>query len=83
MDVDYRLAFEFAPVGLVLSRNRTMMDCNRQVCEMFGASREVLIAQVAGLLKSPIQRMAGVLAAVAEKKGGGAEAPAEAAAPAA
>jgi large subunit ribosomal protein L10 len=39
-------------------------------------SREVLIAQVAGLLKSPIQRMAGVLAAVAEKKGGGAEAPA-------
>lgn len=41
-------------------------------------SREVLIAQVAGLLKSPIQRMAGVLAAVAEKKGGGAEAPAEA-----
>ena len=45
MDVDYRLAFEFAPVGLVLSRNRTMMDCNRQVCEMFGASREVLIGQ--------------------------------------
>ena len=39
-------------------------------------SREVLIAQVAGLLKSPIQRMAGVLAALAEKKGGGAGAPA-------
>lgn len=39
-------------------------------------SREVLLAQVAGLLKSPIQRMAGVLAAVAEKKGAGAEAPA-------
>jgi large subunit ribosomal protein L10 len=31
-------------------------------------SREVLIAQVAGLLKSPIQRIAGVLAALAEKK---------------
>ena len=45
MDVDYRLAFEFAPVGLVLSRNRTMVDCNRHVCEMFGASREVLIGQ--------------------------------------
>ncbi len=42
-------------------------------------SREVLIAQVAGLLKSPIQRMAGVLAALAEKKGGGAEAAAPAA----
>jgi len=39
-------------------------------------SREVLIAQIAGLLKSPIQRMAGVLAAVAEQRGGGAEAPA-------
>ncbi|GKS86198.1 MULTISPECIES: PAS and helix-turn-helix domain-containing protein [unclassified Acidovorax] len=46
MDVaDYRLAFEMAPVGLVISRNRTMVDCNRQVCEMFGASREVLIGQ--------------------------------------
>jgi large subunit ribosomal protein L10 len=43
-------------------------------------SREVLIAQVAGLLKSPIQRLAGVVAAVAEKKGGGAEAAAPAAA---
>jgi large subunit ribosomal protein L10 len=41
-------------------------------------SREVLIAQVAGLLKSPIQRLAGVLAALAEQRGGG-----EAAAPAA
>jgi large subunit ribosomal protein L10 len=35
-------------------------------------SREVLIAQVAGLLKSPIQRLAGVLAALAEKKQGAA-----------
>jgi len=32
-------------------------------------SREVLIAQVAGLLKSPIQRLASVLAAVADKRG--------------
>ncbi len=42
---DYRLAFEMAPVGLVISRNRTMVDCNRQACEMFGASRELLIGQ--------------------------------------
>ena len=42
---DYRLAFEMAPVGLVISRNRAMVDCNRQVCEMFGASRELLIGQ--------------------------------------
>ena len=40
-------------------------------------SREVLIAQIAGLLKSPIQRLAGVLAALAEKRA----VPAEAAAP--
>lgn len=39
-------------------------------------SREVLLAQIAGLLKSPIQRMAGVLAALADKRGAGAEAPA-------
>ncbi|MFY9810712.1 MAG: helix-turn-helix transcriptional regulator, partial [Aquabacterium sp.] len=29
MDVDYRLAFEMAPVGLIVSRNRSMVDCNR------------------------------------------------------
>jgi large subunit ribosomal protein L10 len=40
-------------------------------------SREVLLAQIAGLLMSPVQRMAGVLAALAEKRGeGAAEAPA-------
>ena len=37
-------------------------------------SREVLISQVAGLLKSSIQCLAGVLAALAEQKGGGAAA---------
>jgi PAS domain S-box-containing protein len=26
------------PVGLVLSRHRTMVDCNQAVCEMFGAA---------------------------------------------
>ena len=43
--VDYQLAFELAPVGLALSRNRTMVDCNRYLCEMFGASRELLVGQ--------------------------------------
>jgi large subunit ribosomal protein L10 len=46
-------------------------------------SREVLIAQIAGLLKSPIQRLAMVMAALAEKRGGGATAEAEAPAEAA
>ena len=45
MDIDYRLAFELAPVGLALSRNRTMVDCNRHLCDMFGASRELLVGQ--------------------------------------
>ncbi|WBY01498.1 PAS and helix-turn-helix domain-containing protein [Ramlibacter tataouinensis] len=45
MDVDYRLAFDMAPVGLCLSRNRAIVDCNRHLCEMFGYSREVLIGQ--------------------------------------
>jgi large subunit ribosomal protein L10 len=41
-------------------------------------SKEVLLSQLAGLLKSPVQRTAAVLAALAEKRGGGAEAPAAA-----
>ncbi len=45
MDIDYRLAFDLAPLGLVLSRNRTMVDCNQRVCEMFGAAREQLLGQ--------------------------------------
>ena len=48
--VDYQLAFELAPVGLALSRNRTMVDCNRHLCEMFGASRELLVGQSFQLL---------------------------------
>jgi large subunit ribosomal protein L10 len=48
-------------------------------------SKEVLLAQLLGLMQSPISRIARVLAAIAEKRGGGAEeAPAAAeAAPAA
>jgi PAS domain S-box-containing protein len=45
MEVDYQLAFELAPVGLVLSRNRAIVDCNQHLCEMFGAAREQLVGQ--------------------------------------
>jgi PAS domain S-box-containing protein len=45
MKVDYQLAFDLAPVGLVLSRNRSIVDCNQHVCEMFGAAREQLMGQ--------------------------------------
>ena len=43
--VDYRLAFDQAPIGLVLSRNRIIVDCNSSLCEMFGHAREILIGQ--------------------------------------
>lgn len=50
MDIDYRLAFELAPIGLVLSRHRSIVDCNRHLCEMFGAERNQLIGQSFQLL---------------------------------
>lgn len=34
-----------APVGMVVSRHRDMIDCNDHLCAMFGASREVLVGQ--------------------------------------
>ena len=42
MDLDYKTAFDLAPIGLVLSRNRLIVDCNRRLLEMFGTSREAL-----------------------------------------
>ena len=45
IEINYRVAFNLAPVGLVLSRNRAIVDCNQQLCEMFGASHEVLVGQ--------------------------------------
>ena len=49
-DIDYRLAFDLAPIGMVLSRNRAMVDCNQRVCEMFGVSKAQLIGQSFQLL---------------------------------
>jgi PAS domain S-box-containing protein len=48
--IDYQLAFEHAPVGMVLSRERIMVDCNASMCEMFGATRAQLIGQSFSLL---------------------------------
>ena len=50
MELDHRLAFDLAPVGLVISRNRIMVDCNQRVCEMFAMSREVMVGQSFQLL---------------------------------
>ena len=43
--LDYRTAFELAPIGLVMSRERLVMDCNQRLLEMFGATREQLIGR--------------------------------------
>jgi PAS domain S-box-containing protein len=48
--LDYRIAFDFAPVGLVLSRHRLIVDCNQQLLEMFGADREQLVGHSFELL---------------------------------
>ncbi len=39
MSLDYRTAFDLAPIGLVLSKDRTMQSCNLQLLAMFGATR--------------------------------------------
>jgi len=44
-ELDYRTAFDLAPVGLVLSRNRLMVDCNQQMLQMFHASREQVVGR--------------------------------------
>jgi DNA-binding CsgD family transcriptional regulator len=48
--LDYRNAFDLAPVGLVVSRNRLMLDCNRRLLEMFETTREALVGQSFELL---------------------------------
>ncbi len=43
--LDYRTAFDLAPIGLVLSRQRRMTDCNRELLAMFGATREDIVGR--------------------------------------
>jgi PAS domain S-box-containing protein len=71
-DIDYRLAFDLAPIGMVLSRNRTMVDCNVRLCEMFGATREQLMGQSFQLLypsADEYERMGQRIAPVLNAKG--------------
>lgn len=44
-DIDYRQAFELAPVGLVLSRHRIIVDCNARLATIFGAGRDQLVGR--------------------------------------
>lgn len=41
--IDYRMAFDLAPVGLVLSRDRLMVDCNQALLDIFGTTRAALL----------------------------------------
>ena len=50
LPLDYRIAFDLAPVGLVLSRQRQIIDCNQQLLTMFGARREQLVGRSFELL---------------------------------
>lgn len=45
VDLDYRTAFELAPIGMVLSRERQIVDCNERLLDMFGASRALLVGR--------------------------------------
>jgi PAS domain S-box-containing protein len=48
--LDHRIAFELAPVGLVMSRERLMIDVNGELLKMFGATREMLVGRSFELL---------------------------------
>jgi PAS domain S-box-containing protein len=69
---DYRVAFDLAPVGLVLSRNRQMVDCNQRFLDMFGATREQLVGQSFAVLypsSDEFERTGARIVASLDKKG--------------
>ncbi len=45
-----------APVGWCVSRQRTIVACNRQLTEIFQPGREALIGQSFGMLYSSVAR---------------------------
>lgn len=47
---DYRVAFDLAPIGLVLSQQRQIVDCNQRLLQIFGAERDALIGRSFALL---------------------------------
>jgi len=48
--LDYRTAFELAPIGLILSRERLMVDANREALAIFAASAGQLVGRSFELL---------------------------------
>lgn len=43
--LDYQTAFHLAPIGLVLSRDRIIEDCNDELAAIFRCARSALIGQ--------------------------------------
>ena len=37
------LAFDFVPIGIVVTENRVLRECNQRFCEIFGYSREEML----------------------------------------
>ena len=71
--LDYRAAFDLAPIGLVLSRNRLMVDVNQQLAEMFGAQRDELVGRSFELLyptPAEFERTGARIAASLDTRGG-------------
>ena len=72
MGLDYRTAFHHAPVGLMLSERRLIVDCNEQALAIFGATREQLIGQSFALLypsSDEFERMGERIAASLDARG--------------
>ncbi len=71
--LDYRTAFEQAPIGLAISRERLMLDCNQQLQSMFGAGTAAqLIGRSFELLyptHEEFERTGARIAASLDKKG--------------
>lgn len=42
---DYRTAFDLAPIGMVIARNRAMVDCNQRFLEVFGGTLAKWVGQ--------------------------------------
>ncbi len=45
-----KLAFEYSPVGIVVTENRVLRECNQRFCEMFGYAREELLDRLFAFL---------------------------------
>jgi PAS domain S-box-containing protein len=48
--VDWETVFDLAPVGMVVSRERAIVACNRQFVAIFGRTREAYLGQSFALL---------------------------------